>query len=324
MELDLKIYRGYANDREVVIMGHVFREKAPDRVDTHQSKWKHSLAILRMFRVRTADRAQIDLSFNGKQIRGQTEEDGFFQLIFPYEGELESGWHEVEITARTENHQRTERGEFIKPHPGEYGLISDIDDTFLVSHSGNALKKLYVMLTRNVQRRKVFTGVVEHYRALSQAGREHPSKSNIFFYVSSSEWNLYHFINEFTELHDFPKAVLKLKDIKSGLRDFLKTGAGDHDHKFHKIKHILEFYPRLHFVLFGDDSQQDPDIYERLVARFPKNIKAVYIRQTEKTENKSTRAHVERMEALGVAVCYFRESEQAMEHSQSVGLLSAD
>jgi hypothetical protein len=33
-----------------------------------------------------------------------------------------------------------------------------------------------------------------------------------FFYVSSSEWNLYRFITKFTEIHKLPKAVLLLKN----------------------------------------------------------------------------------------------------------------
>jgi hypothetical protein len=39
-----------------------------------------------------------------------------------------------------------------------------------------------------------------------------------------------------------PKAVLLLKDIKTSLTNFVWTGRGGHNHKFDKIKHILEFY----------------------------------------------------------------------------------
>ena len=78
----------------------------------------------------------------------------------------------MEVLEEENSHEsHEEEGEFVKPFPGEYGVISDIDDTFLVSHSEIFLKKLYVMLTRNVNKRKVFEKVVEHYRLLNQIGR---------------------------------------------------------------------------------------------------------------------------------------------------------
>jgi phosphatidate phosphatase APP1 len=64
--------------------------------------------------------------------------------------------------------------------------------------------------------------------------------------------------SQITEIHKLPKAVLLLKDIKTSLTNFVWTGRGGHNHKFDKIKHILEFYPSLKYVLIGDDSQHDP------------------------------------------------------------------
>jgi phosphatidate phosphatase APP1 len=82
---------------------------------------------------------------------------------------------------------------------------------------------------------------MSHFQALSSSGRA-KGELNAFFYVSSSEWNLYRFLVKFTEIHKLPKAVLLLKDIKTSLTNFVWTGRGGHNHKFDKIKHILEFY----------------------------------------------------------------------------------
>lgn len=62
--------------------------------------------------------------------------------------------------------------------------------------------------------------LVQHYQLLSQAGSRSGAGSNVFFYVSSSEWTLYNLIERFADLHDLPKAVIKLKKIKNGLGDF--------------------------------------------------------------------------------------------------------
>ena len=102
-----------------------------------------------------------------------------------------------------------------------------------------------------------------------------------------------------------------------GIADFLFTGGGDHNHKFYKIKHLVEFYPELRFVLLGDDSQQDPFIYENISKIFPENISTVYIRKTRKRKSKEKVAKaLANMEQMGIRVCYFRSSTEAMQHTR--------
>ena len=40
MKLDLKIYRSYANEREIVVMGHLFKKHAPDVFDLDKRWYK--------------------------------------------------------------------------------------------------------------------------------------------------------------------------------------------------------------------------------------------------------------------------------------------
>ncbi len=162
---------------------------------------------------------------------------------------------------------------------------------------------------------------MQHYKALSTAGQTNNQASNSFFYVSSSEWNLYEFIETFARLHELPKAVIKLKKIKAGISDFLFTGRGSHDHKFVKIKDIISFYPQLAYVLLGDDSQHDPQIYERICNIFPKNIKAVYIRQTSSAKKHKVTTILANVADMGVATCYYQFSHKAIEHSKSIGII---
>jgi phosphatidate phosphatase APP1 len=164
--------------------------------------------------------------------------------------------------------------------------------------------------------------VVKHYQLLSFASRTHPQKdSNIFFYVSSSEWNLYDMIVRFAELNGLPKAVLKLKKIKSGLDDFVMTGGGSHSHKLRKIHNIINFYPELQFILLGDDSQKDPEIYEEVCRTFPTNIGAVYIRQTRKRSKPFTTLLLKNIQDLGIETCYFAHSNKAIIHSLDKGIV---
>ena len=103
--------------------------------------------------------------------------------------------------------------------------------------------------------------------------------------------------------------------------DFFVTGRGNHDHKFDKIKHILEFYPHLQYTLLGDDSQHDPFLYEDVCKIFPVTVKAVYIRQTGHSKKEKALKSIKNMEAMGVEVCYFKNSNEALDHSRRIGLI---
>ena len=99
------------------------------------------------------------------------------------------------------------------------------------------------------------------------------------------------------------------------------SGRGDHNHKFEKIKHVLEFYPNLKYVLMGDDSQHDPFLYENICKIFPVTVKAVYIRQTGHNKKETTKAILKNLENLEVSVCYFKDSSEAIAHSKAIGLI---
>lgn len=320
MKLNLKLYRGYADEEKIVVMGHVFKKNAPDKYGLDKRKLKHAWSVIRMFSIKTIKNAEVRLRFRNKEYRTKTLNDGYFQFTVPYTGELENGWHKVVVSVIFEGKTKSMEGEFIKPFPGEYGIISDIDDTFLISHSRNLFKKLYILLTKNIHKRKAFDRAVEFYNLLDKAGRKKSGKSNVLFYVSSSEWNLYHFITNFMDLHKFPKGVLKLKSIKKGIWDFL-MGGKNHEHKFYSIKHILEFHPELKFILLGDDGQQDAYIYERICKIFSENITAVYIRQTKSRQKESTKKLLENMGSLGVKTCYFKKSREAIAYSKEFGII---
>ncbi|MFS4418243.1 App1 family protein [Maribacter sp. 2307ULW6-5] len=318
MEIKISLYRGYANTAQIVVSGHIFKDKAPSDFPLNAKKLKFALNMIKLFRVKTLAHAEVSLRFRNQTFTTRSMKDGFFQFIIPYTVSIEPGWHSYQIRAQYHKVVQRAQGEFIKPYPGEFGFISDIDDTFLVSHSDTFFKKIYLLLTRNINKRKVFGDVVTHYQFLSTMGKKSATQTNAFFYVSSSEWNLYPFITHFTHKHGLPKAVLKLKDIKRGLADFLFTGGGSHDHKFHKIKHLLEFYPELRFVLLGDDSQKDPDIYLKICQMFPENVLAVYIRQTTSNKKTKVQAKLNKLSDLGLATCYFRDSASALSHTKDL------
>ncbi len=317
----LKLYRGYANEHELIVMGHVFKPSTKEEYDFQKKKFKNARSIIRMYQTKTQANADVYLERIGRIIHTKTLDDGYFKFCIPIKEILGYGWLDYRVHILHEGKKIEVKDTYIRPFDGNLAFISDIDDTFLVSHTRNPLKKLYILLFKNVNTREVFEGVVPHYQALSTARRNNKDEKNAFFYVSSSEWNLYRFIVDFTELNDLPRAVLLLKDIKTSLMDLFITGRGDHNHKFEKIRHILEFYPNLCYTLLGDDSQEDPYLYEAICKIFPETVLAVYIRQTGKSKKVKTQNALQNISTLGVETCYFRDSHEAIEHSKRIGLI---
>ena len=322
MKLDLQLYRGYANDTEIVVFGHVFESWGPSYYEIDRNGFYHIIALWNMFSIRPLKNVEVEFRFKDLKIMGSTNANGYFNFTLPYHFELAAGWHSYEVVCKAQGQEYgiIESAEFRKPYNTGLTIVSDIDDTFLISHSGNIWKKLYVLLTRNVTQRKTFDEVVAHYKALENNPKNKDSP-NSFFFVSSSEWNLYYFIVQFSILQKLPKAVLKLKKLKTRVMDFLKTGGGNHDHKFDKINSIITFYPDSQYVLLGDDSQKDADIYERICTKFPKNIKAVYIRQVSKRSKPIIKEKIHLIQNKNIETCYFTSSAEAIAHSKRIGLI---
>lgn len=321
MEPILKLYRGYTNGQELIVMGHVFKPTTNKEYDFQKKNLKNAKSVFKMFTIKTQANADVYLDYNGQKIRTKTLDDGYFKFTIPLRESLPFGWNSYKVSIYHNDKELVFNGTYVHPSEGEWGFVSDIDDTFLVSHSSSFFRKLYVLLFKNLHNRKIFEDVVHHYEALSRAGRNEEHERNAFFYVSSSEWNLYRFITQFAVLHKLPKAVLLLKNIKTGITDFFFSGRGSHNHKFEKIKHILEMYPKLKFVLLGDDTQQDPYLYQNLCKIFPITIKAVYIRQTGSRPKEKTQQLMENMGSMGVECCYFQHSSEAIAHSKEMNLI---
>jgi phosphatidate phosphatase APP1 len=180
-------------------------------------------------------------------------------------------------------------------------------------------KRLFVLFTQNARSRKPFEGVVRHYQLLAK-GQTSGDAPNPFFYVSSSEWNLYDFLQEFTTLNGIPRGVFLLNVMKQ-FSQLLKTGQNNHQTKFTRIARILKTYSHQGFVLLGDSSQHDPYIYEDIVRHFGQQIKAVYIRDVYRKNQDKARDVLHKIEAAGVPCCFFSTSAEAIMHSQKIGLI---
>lgn len=317
----LKLYPGYGHAAHLVMYGHAlsFAPLARNKYSTYFLV--DLLALIRLFIVKQIAGHKVRLQWENNLFNTTTSSDGFIQLQWHSEEPMNFGWHSmpVELLNTKEAVMATATGSVFIPHSTQFGFISDIDDTFLISHSANFRKRLAVLFTRNARTRKPFEGVVNHYQLLAQAHTKE-NEPNPFFYVSSSEWNLFDYITEFIRINGLPQGILILSSIKK-LSQLLRTGQNIHGSKFARIVRILEAFPKQQFILLGDSSQQDPNIYANIVELFPERIHAIYIRDIHKRKSRLVQHVLHAMEDKGVPCCFFTHSIEAIAHSKRIGLI---
>lgn len=317
----VRVYNGFGDKDSCLVYGHVLRQSPLPKKKFKKNFWSNSMSLIRLFMVEPFPKVTVQMEWQGQIVETVTDRDGFFKLEWQTAALPDPGWYPLEVKVMTGKYKGTiGRGKIMFPHPTQYAFISDIDDTFLISHSSNLHKRMYVLLTKNARTRKPFDGAVKHYQLLARANTV-DGALNPFFYVSSSEWNLYDYIYEFKRNYELPEGVYLLNQMKQ-LHEFLKTGQTKHGGKFMRIARVLKEFPQKKFILLGDDTQQDPVIYHKIAEGFPERILCVYLRHVGKHKKPEVEQHAEEMRKLGVEVCYFKKSEDAIAHSKKIGLIN--
>lgn len=319
-------YRGYGNKNSVVFHGHVLDDRILLESKKEDKSRKNFKAMLSRYVSNVIPDVRVKISFEGMEQVVRTNENGYFKSLFDLSGlKVESGWQKaafevLDEVVENQEEIKTTAEAYIQKESSDFGIISDVDDTILVSHATEIYKKLRLVLTKNAHTRLPFKGVSAFYTALVE-GKKHTAKNPIFF-VSSSEWNLYDFLVDFCKVRHIPKGVFLLQNYKKNLRQLLFTGGGNHEHKLIKIREILVFYPELKFIMIGDSGQKDPEIYSKIVEEFPKRIISIYIRDVTKArKDRAVKKLAANLENMGVEMLMTETTLEAAKHAVKRGLI---
>ncbi|WP_293785506.1 App1 family protein [uncultured Pedobacter sp.] len=319
--VSVKVYHGYGHAHNLVVYGHVFKRKAKTRQVYSNNLFVNIIHLLKLFILKPYAFVEVRLKFFDQTIYNKTERDGFFKFEWKAEHDVPAGWHEVKVEAVDQHGSVLNIGEgrVFVPHITQYAFISDVDDTVMVSHSATIGRRLRELFIKNPHTRKTFSDTPSHYQQLAFSHTD-ATQPNPFFYVSSSEWNLYDYLVETFRFNKLPEGAFLLNTIKRW-KDLIKTGKTGHEGKLLRVMRILDTFPNQKFVFFGDNSQQDPEIYSAIVEKYPQNIEAVYIRNIRPEKESEAKELLRKVKAKGVEACLFKDSAEAIEHSKSIGLI---
>ena len=318
----LQVYEGYGHTHNLTIFGNVYRGRPARERKYTKNIFANMRRLVQLFFIKPIAKAKVVLQWQDLKLETLTEKDGFFKFEWVSPQHLPAGWHTgiLKIIGDDGIEIKQETGRVFVPHITQYGFISDIDDTVLVSHSATVVRRLNTLLTKHPHNRRTFEGAQEHYQKLSVAFTE-ASVPNPFFYVSSSEWNLFYDLKSFFNFHKYPQGVFLLSQIKRWFQLFA-SGQTKHLGKLTRILRILEAFPKQKFVLLGDNSQADPGIYATIADKFPDRIFAIYIRNVKHSHHATAKATLEGiLAAENIHTLLFNNSSEAIEHSKKIGLI---
>lgn len=301
MESKIVGYRGIANIDCVMITGHAFEKHKVRDTHPHHGKRRNLKQTIQRFRAKPLKTTAIEVIINGDTKRVYTNSKGFFTCEVKH-SLTKPGWYPYELYWKR-NNKRFE-SEYYLGDEHETGVISDIDDTLLVSHSTRLIRKMALILFRNAHTRKTIP-FLNHWHSYIRDLNDtaHPKD---FFYVSNSEWNLYDFLVDFFGINELPKGVFFLQNLKKGLRDLMYSGKTHGSHKQISIEFLLQFYPNKKFILVGDNGQKDMEIYHEIVAKFHPRIKGVMIRKLPYIRNeRRIQSYKEKINQLNVPFLIF-------------------
>ncbi len=271
-------YRSYGHGSRLLVMGRVLQARNVTAGLAEDNVWHNLLNTYRRLESDEIPGARILASYGDMSAEAESDEEGYFR-IWLQDVAAAAGWQDVELHllagAMEDEAPVQARAHVLVPEQGaRFGVISDIDDTVMLSHATELIRMARLTFLGNARTRLPFPGVAAFYRALQRSISAQPA--NPIFYVSSSPWNLYDLLEEFFALQHIPSGPMFLRDWGVTAQEFLPTNHSDH--KLQAIESLFNFYQALPFILIGDSGQQDPEIYAEVVRRHAGRVLAVYIR----------------------------------------------
>lgn len=261
-------YSGYGNADFVHVLGRVLMH---DPESENSGTWAQR--GYRQFFTIQVPRHEVEVTVGGKTVSGTTNHNGYIDVLVHNHG-LEPGWHEVTIRAKGADEVTADV--LIVGEDVELGVVSDIDDTIMVTWLPRAMIAAWNSWVKRTDKRAPVAGMASFYRVIAE---KHPGVP--FIYLSTGAWNTYDTLVTFMEENGFPRGPLLLTDWGPTPTGLFRNGQ---EHKRVQLRNLFIAFPKLRWLLVGDDGQRDPLTYADATAEHPDRVAAVAIRNLSPQE----------------------------------------
>ena len=215
----------------------------------------------------------ITVTLGNQTIHTRTDRSGYVDLLIENHG-LEPGWHEATLTPSA-GEPITAPVMIVSP-TATSGLISDIDDTVVVTALPRALIAAYNAFILHTNMRKPIPGMDAFYKYLLE-----PTPDAPVFYLSTGAWNVYSSMLKFIQQNDLPIGPMLMTDWGPTPTGLFRSGM---EHKKTQLRNLLIMFPNIQWYLIGDDGQHDPIIYDDLAREYPMRVRGIGLRTLDPIE----------------------------------------
>jgi len=188
--------------------------------------------------------------------------------------ELTPGWHT--ITLRSDDTEDVTAPVFVIDPDAAFGIISDVDDTVMVTALPRPLLAAWNTFVLDEHARRPVPGMAVLYERIVRANPSAP-----VIYLSTGAWNVAPTLSRFLDRNLYPAGPLLLTDWGPTHDRWFRSGR---EHKASSLERIAQELPGMKWLLVGDDGQHDEQLYGEFAASHPQNVAAVAIRQLSTSE----------------------------------------
>jgi len=262
-------YTGYGSEQRLRVLARVIL--APHGTTgltaTREEVWAARRGWRNFFSVPAVNRA-VQVSVGGHVTDAITDRDGYVDIAISHHG-LAPGWHHVLIS--TGDSESTEAPVLVIGDDVRFGIICDIDDTIITSYLPRLLIAAYNSFVLAESARVPVAGMATMLGTLL---RQNPGSPLI--YLSTGAWSTQPFLERFIGRHGYPSGPMMLTDWGPTNTGWFRSGPA---HKRASLAALVRDFPKIRWLLVGDDGQHDPGIYTQFAMKNPLNVAGIAIRE---------------------------------------------
>ncbi len=188
--------------------------------------------------------------------------------------DLPPGWQSIQLA--TEGSPTVTAPVYIVDPSVRFGILSDIDDTVMVTALPRPLLAAWNTFVLDEHARRPVAGMSVLYERLVRAHAGSP-----VIYLSTGAWNVAPTLTRFLSRNLYPAGALLLTDWGPTHDRLFRSGRA---HKRESLERLAHEFPDLAWLLIGDDGQHDEALYGEFARNHPQNVAAVCIRQLSTSE----------------------------------------
>lgn len=272
-------YTGYGGSGMARVLGRVALGPDGQRESTSSAEEAPVRRGIRVFFTAPQRDIPVTLRLGDAHAQAVADRGGYFDVTM--EGhDLAPGWHEASVDA---DGVSVAAPVHIIGDEVTFGIISDVDDTCLLTMLPRPMLAAYNTFVLQETARRVVPGMAAMYRSLMA---HHPGAPII--YLSTGPWNTHDLLTRFLRRHGFPSGALLLTDWGPTETSWFRSGQA---HKHAQLERLARELPQIRWLLVGDDGQHDPRIYEEFALAHPDRVECVAIRQLTVTQQLLSHGH---------------------------------